>query len=148
MNPLATTPRLIYPGIINVNPDLLRWREIETNPGAYFKVLAIQEKFNRVDFLYKQDPGATFKRHSHRCTVITYTIDGEWGYRETDEVFTPGCFAFEDRAPAHTPYCTDKGMVLYGSFQGDGPVFLELLDERDQVTGVVDIETFRRYYEG
>ncbi len=148
MNPLATTPRLVYPGIVNVNPDLLRWREIEGNPGTYVKVLALQPERFRVDFLYRQDPGATFKRHNHHCTVITYTIAGEWGYREADEVFTPGCFAFEDHAPAHTPYATEKGMLLYASFEGRGPLFLETLDERDRVTGIVDLDFFRRHYDG
>ncbi len=80
--------------------------------------------------------------------MITYTIAGEWGYRESDEVFTAGCFASEDSAAAHTPYATEKGMLLHASFEGRGPLFLETFDERDRVTGVVDLELFRRYYDG
>ena len=39
-------------------------------------------------------------------------------------------------------------MTVFASFQGDGPVFLEILDQTDVTVGHVDIDYFRHYYDG
>ena len=146
-NIMRTTPRIHYPGAWNVNTDLIDWKEIDGQPGNFIKVLALDENHHRVDFLFKQDPHKRFQKHTHKCTVATLTLDGEWGYEEGPERFFRGCFNYEVDGSAHTPYATELGMFLFASFQGDGRPFLELLDDDDNVSGTVDMDFFRDYYD-
>jgi hypothetical protein len=148
MTILRNVPRTRYPGIWNVNADKLDWLELPGNPGNWIKVLVIDEANYRVDFLFRQDPFKHFARHRHRCAVATLTLAGEWGYREGDEKLFEGCFAYETAGTTHTPFATENGMTVFASFQGTGPVFNEILDEDGKITGVVDIDYFKRFYDG
>lgn len=145
MSILQTLARTEYDGIVNVNPALVDWRPIASNPGNYIKVLNIDEDHHRVDFLFRQDPHKTFTKHTHRCVVATVTLRGEWGYLEGEEKLFEGCYAYDPPGTAHTPYATDQGMVVFASFHGQDPVFLDYLDDDDKVTGHMDIDWFKSY---
>ena len=145
MSILETLARTEYDGIVNVNPALVDWREIESNPGNYIKVLNIDEGHHRVDFLFRQDPLKRFTRHNHRCVVATVTLQGEWGYLEGEEKLFEGCYAYDPPGTAHTPYATEQGMVVFASFHGTDPVFLDYLDEDGKVTGHMDLDWFKSY---
>jgi hypothetical protein len=145
---LETVARTHYPGIWNVNADKVAWTELPNNPGNWIKVLVIDGANHRVDFLFRQDPHMQFSRHRHRGAVATLTLAGAWGYREGEEKLFEGCFAYEIAGTSHTPYATEEGMTVFASFQGDGPVFLDILDDDGAVTGHVDIDYFRQYYDG
>ncbi len=147
-NIMETQARSVYPMAANINPALIEWREIEDSPGNYIKVLFIDEENHRVDFLFRQDPNTGYAKHTHLCTVCTYTIAGEWGYLEGPERLFPGCYAYEKVGSTHTPYATEKGMTVFASFQGTGPVLLELLDEKDNVTGHIGLDFYKHYYDG
>ncbi len=148
MTILERVARTHYPGIWNVNAEKIDWTEMADNPGNWIKVLVVDDANHRVDFLFKQDPDKAFVKHRHLCAVATLTLDGEWGYREGEEKLFKGCFAYETAGTSHTPYATDKGMTVFASFQGDGPVFLDILDPTDATVGHVDIDYFRQYYDG
>ena len=145
-NVLDINKRTFYGEIQNVNSNLIDWVPVEGAPGNYIKVLTIDEKRHRVDFLFKQAPNGEFPTHNHNCLAIAYTLEGQWGYREGDELMTPGCFSYEPAGTVHTPYATDKGMVVYASFQGSGGPFLELLDAGGNKVAEVGFEFFRAHY--
>ena len=142
---LGKVKRTLYGDIQNVNSNLIDWKAIDGQPGNYIKVLALDRKRYRVDFLFKQDPHAEFARHNHVCTAVALTLDGVWGYREGDELMFPGTFSYEPSGSVHTPYAGDKGMVVYASFQGHGDVMLEIVDEMDNVIGELTLEYFEQY---
>ncbi|TVQ45723.1 MAG: hypothetical protein EA371_11415 [Gammaproteobacteria bacterium] len=148
MSVLETVKRTRFGDIENVNSGLLDWQEVEGQPGNYIKVLVIDDKNHRVDFLFKQDPNKEFARHTHLCTAVAFTLEGLWGYREGEELHFPGTFSYEPPGSAHTPYSTDQGMMVYASFQGSSPDMLEILDDDDNVVAVLTLDFFRQYYDG
>ena len=142
---LGHTKRTLYGEIQNVNSNLIDWKAIDGQPGNYIKVLTLDRKSHRIDFLFKQDPHAEFARHNHVCTAVALTLDGVWGYREGDELMFPGTFSYEPAGSIHTPYASDKGMVVYASFQGQSDVMLEIMDASDNVIGEVTLEYFEQF---
>lgn len=144
-NPLETTRRTTFGDIQNVNGNLIDWKEVEGQPGNYIKVLVVDEKNHRVDFLFKQAPNCEFARHTHLCTAVAFTLEGLWGYREGNELHFPGTYSYEPPGTAHTPFSTDKGMVVYASFQGTDARMLEILDSDDNVVAVLTLDFFKQY---
>ena len=130
-NILESTARTHFGEIHNVNSSLLDWEEVDGQPGNYIKVLALDEKRHRVDFLFRQDPHKEFARHTHRCTAVALTLEGLWGYREGEEMHFPGTFSYEPPGSAHTPFASEQGMMVYASFQGTGPEMLDILDDEN-----------------
>jgi hypothetical protein len=142
---LANIARTRYGEIQNVNSNLIDWRAVDGQPGNYIKVLALDHVRHRVDFLFKQDPHASFARHNHVCTAVALTLEGIWGYREGEELMFPGTFSYEPSGSAHTPYATATGMVVYASFQGSSDLMLEIIDENGNVTGELTLDFFAQY---
>lgn len=145
-NSLESISRTHFGDIQNVNSALLEWQEVDGQPGNYIKVLTIDEKRHRVDFLFRQDPHKEFARHTHRCTAVALTLEGLWGYREGEEMHFPGTFSYEPPGSAHTPFASEKGMMVYASFQGTGPEMLDILDENGTVLDTLTLDFFRQYY--
>jgi hypothetical protein len=145
---LGNIARTRYDSIINVNSSLVEWREIEGQPGNFIKILTLDHTNHRVDFFFKQAPHAEFAKHNHACTAVALTLEGLWGYREGAEMHFPGTFSYEPPGSAHTPYATEKGMVVYASFQGTSDLMLELLDDDDNIIGELRLDFFAQYYEG
>jgi hypothetical protein len=144
-NILEVLPRTNYGEIVNVNGGLLDWVPVEGAPGNFIKVLTLDRKRHRVDFLFKQAPNGSFPKHNHRCIAVAYTLEGLWGYREGSEMMFPGCFGYEPAGTIHTPYASDQGMVVYSSFQGTDDVMLELLDDGDRVVGDIRLDFFEQH---
>lgn len=146
-NALESVSRTQFGEIQNVNSALLKWHEVDGQPGNYIKVLAIDEKRHRVDFLFRQDPHTEFARHTHRCTAVALTLEGLWGYREGDEMHFPGTFSYEPPGSAHTPFASEEGMTVYASFQGTGPEMLDILDEQGEVLTTLTLDFFKTYFD-
>ena len=146
-NVLEAAARTRFGEIENVNSDLLAWMEVEGQPGNYIKVLTVDGKRYRVDFLFRQDPHKEFAKHTHRCTAVALTLEGLWGYREGDEMHFPGTFSYEPPGSAHTPYASERGMMVYASFQGTGPEMLDILDESDNVIDTLTLDFFNQYHQ-
>ena len=144
---LKETMRTRFGEIENVNSDLLDWREVEGQPGNYIKVLSVDEKRHRVDFLFRQDPNREFAKHNHRCTAVALTLEGVWGYREGAELHFPGTFSYEPPGSAHTPFSSEHGMTVYASFQGSGPEMLDILGDDDEVVATLTLDFFKQYYQ-
>jgi len=144
-NPLQSERRVQNFGIDNVNSNLMDWKAVAGAPGNYLKVLTIDKERNRVDFLFKQDPHAEFTRHNHRCTACALTLEGEWGYREGEERHFAGTWSYEPPGTIHTPYASEKGMVVYASFVSETDTFLDLLDDDDNVIGHIKVDFFENF---
>ncbi|MBO6557362.1 MAG: cupin domain-containing protein [Pseudomonadales bacterium] len=144
-NILESVKRTHYGEIENVNSSLIDWKPVDGQPGNYLKVLVIDDKRHRVDFLFKQDPHAEFAKHTHLCTAVAFTLEGLWGYREGDEMHFPGTYSYEPPGSIHTPYASEQGMVVYASFQGTNADMLDILDDDDQVIDTLTIDFFRDY---
>lgn len=144
-NILESVKRTHYGEIENVNSSLIDWKAVDGQPGNYLKVLVIDDKRHRVDFLFKQDPHAEFAKHTHLCTAVAFTLEGLWGYREGEEMHFPGTYSYEPPGSIHTPYASDQGMVVYASFQGTSADMLDILDDDDQVIDTLTIDFFRDY---
>jgi hypothetical protein len=142
---LGALKRTHYGEIQNVNSSLIDWKVVDGQPGNYIKVLALDWKRHRVDFLFKQDPHAEFAKHNHVCTAIALTLDGVWGYREGEERMFPGTYSYEPAGSIHTPYSSETGMIVFGSFQGSTDVMLEILDANDKVIDELRLDFFEKY---
>ncbi|WP_206860576.1 2,4'-dihydroxyacetophenone dioxygenase family protein [Lysobacter changpingensis] len=59
--------------------------------------------------LIKVAAGTALPRHRHSGTVIVYTIEGRWKYREHDWIVCPGSIVFETAASSHTPEAVSRG---------------------------------------
>ncbi|MEN0063980.1 MAG: cupin domain-containing protein [Myxococcota bacterium] len=148
INPLESSPRIREFGIENVNAALMAWKPIPSAPGNFIKVLFLDRDKRRVDFLFKQEPHAEFPRHIHRCTSVTLTVEGRWGYREGDEAHFVGTFMHEPAGTTHTPFAFEEGTVVFQSFTGAADdVFLDLLDADGRVIGHVDLAFFEAFLE-
>ena len=66
----------------------------------YFKIDPVQ---GEVIVLLKSPPGAELARHHHTGTVIVYTVQGAWKYKEHDWVARAGSLVYETAASRHTP---------------------------------------------
>lgn len=53
--------------------------------------------------MMKVPAGTVLPRHRHSGTVIVYTIEGRWKFREHDWIVCPGSIVFETAASSHTP---------------------------------------------
>jgi 2,4'-dihydroxyacetophenone dioxygenase len=65
----------------------------------YFKLDPIRGEWI---VLMKVPPGVELPKHHHTGTVMVYTIEGKWKYKEHDWVAGPGSIVYETAASAHT----------------------------------------------
>lgn len=92
--------------------------------------------------LMKAPVGMQLPRHHHTGTVIVYTMEGTWKYKEHDWVAGPGSIVYETAASVHTPEVVStestggyvKTLVIV---TGD----LVFLDENDRVVAIENWKT-------
>jgi 2,4'-dihydroxyacetophenone dioxygenase len=53
--------------------------------------------------LMKAPAKGAMPRHRHTGTVIVYTVQGRWKYREHDWIAEPGSIVYETAGSSHTP---------------------------------------------
>lgn len=72
--------------------------------------------------LLKAPPGMELPRHYHTGTVIVYTLQGRWKYKEHAWTAGPGSVVFETAGSAHTPIaapdCTED-IITFNINVGD-----------------------------
>ena len=76
-------------------------------------------------------------KHHHTGTVMVYTFEGQWKYKEHDWVAGPGSIVYETAGSTHTPEVVSTG-------NGDGYVLtlvqvngdLAFLDENDNIVAL------------
>ncbi|MCY1273435.1 hypothetical protein D9M68_250890 [compost metagenome] len=77
--------------------------------------------------------GVELPRHHHTGTVIVYTIEGKWRYKEHDWVAGPGSIVYETAASSHTFEVVEEGESGYMTTLVQVSGELLFLDEDDKV---------------
>ena len=114
-----------------INGDDLPWVPFTPyNNDVYMKYFKIDPVRGEMTLLMKAPADMQLARHHHTGTVIVYTIEGSWKYREHDWVATPGSCVYETAGTRHTPEAVGDGEVLtFVVLQGE----LVYLDENDNI---------------
>ncbi|WP_434033105.1 2,4'-dihydroxyacetophenone dioxygenase family protein [Cupriavidus sp. a3] len=91
--------------------------------------------------------GMQLPKHHHTGTVIVYTIEGQWKYKEHDWVAGPGSVVYETAASTHTPEVvstesTDSYVETLVIVTGD----LVFVDENDKVMAIENWKTAMQRY--
>jgi hypothetical protein len=107
----------------------------------YFKLDPIRGEFI---VLMKVPGDLSLPKHHHSGTVVVYTIEGQWKYKDHDWVAGPGSLVFETAASVHTPErVSNDGQVLtLVTVTGD----LVFLDENDKVLAIENWKTSLQRY--
>ena len=109
----------------------------------YFKLDPIRGEWI---VLMKVPPGVELPKHHHTGTVMVYTIEGKWKYKEHGWVAGPGSIVYETAASAHTFEVVAAGgngcVLTLVQVTGD----LLFLDENDNVVALENWKTSMQRY--
>ncbi|WP_019447336.1 2,4'-dihydroxyacetophenone dioxygenase family protein [Cupriavidus sp. BIS7] len=110
----------------------------------YFKLDPIR---GEIIVLMKAPITMQLPKHHHSGTVMVYTIEGQWKYKEHDWVAGPGSVVFETAASTHTPEVVstnekDGYTLMLVSVMGD----LVFVDENDKVLAIENWKTAMQRY--
>jgi 2,4'-dihydroxyacetophenone dioxygenase len=89
--------------------------------------------------LLKAPARGEMPRHRHTGTVIVYTVQGRWKYREHEWIAGPGSIVYETAGSSHTPEAIataggEEDIVTLNIIQGE----LLFVNERGQVLAAED----------
>jgi 2,4'-dihydroxyacetophenone dioxygenase len=107
----------------------------------YFKIDPVR---GETITLLKAPAGATMPKHHHTGTVVVYTVQGEWKYKEHDWVARAGGVVYETASSAHTPQVvsTEGEIITFNIVVGE----LLYLDEQDNIIAVENWKTSMKRY--
>jgi 2,4'-dihydroxyacetophenone dioxygenase len=100
----------------------------------YFKLDPIRGEWI---VLMKAPMDMQLPKHHHTGTVLVYTIEGKWKYKEHDWIAGPGSVVYETAASTHTPEVVSTGsgegyVVTFIQVTGD----LLFLDGNDNIVAI------------
>lgn len=95
--------------------------------------------------MMKAPAGKQLPRHHHSGTVIVYTVEGRWKYKEHDWIAGPGSIVFETAASSHTPQALggDGHIVVFNIVVGD---LIFTSDDGSQVLAIENWKTSMQRY--
>ncbi|MBK6613191.1 2,4'-dihydroxyacetophenone dioxygenase family protein [Ottowia sp.] len=110
----------------------------------YFKLDPIRGEWI---VLMKSPINMQLPKHHHTGTVIVYTIEGSWKYKEHDWIATPGSIVYETAASTHTPEVVSTGssdgyVVSLVVVNGD----LLFLDDKENIVAIENWKTSMERY--
>ncbi|SAK85794.1 cupin [Caballeronia calidae] len=110
----------------------------------YFKLDPIR---GEIIVLMKAPKTMQLPKHHHSGTVVVYTLEGQWKYKEHDWIAGPGSVVFETAASCHTPEVVSTAeeggyMLTLVSVMGD----LVFVDENDKVMAIENWKTAMQRY--
>ena len=109
----------------------------------YFKLDPIR---GEIIVLMKAPIDMALPKHHHSGTVIVYTLEGHWKYKEHDWIAGPGSIVYETAASTHQPevVSTEGGdyMLTLVIVSGD----LIFVDENDKVMAIENWKTALQRY--
>lgn len=107
----------------------------------YFKIDPVQ---GEVISLLKAPAGHEMARHHHTGTVIVYTVQGAWKYKEHDWISRAGGVVYETASTRHTPQALpgDEDIITFNIVRGE----LVYLDEEDRPLAVENWKTSMARY--
>lgn len=106
----------------------------------------VQVKYYKIDpvhgeivVMLKSPPGLEMARHHHTGTVIVYTVQGSWKYKEHDWTAHRGSVVYETASSAHTPQAMagDEDVIAFNIIRGE----LIYTDENGQTLAVENWKT-------
>jgi quercetin dioxygenase-like cupin family protein len=94
--------------------------------------------------LLKAPSGFELPKHHHSGTVIVYTVEGRWKYKEHDWIATPGSVVFETAGSSHTPQAVaGHGQVItFNIVVGD----LIFMDANDNILAIENWKSMMQRY--
>ena len=100
-----------------------------------------------MDRLMKSPIDMQLPKHHHTGTVIVYTIEGTWKYKEHDWIAGPGSIVYETAASTHTPEVVTTGsgsgyVITLVTVTGD----LAFLDQNDNIVALENWKTGLQRY--
>jgi quercetin dioxygenase-like cupin family protein len=128
-----------------LNDDASPWMPLARDQaGIEIKYFRIDPVRGEVLCSLRMQPGMHLPAHHHTGTVIVYTLQGSWKYREHDWIARPGSVVFETAASRHTPETlADSGVVhTFNVVQGE----LLFLDAEDRLIGTENWRSAARRY--
>lgn len=128
-----------------IDTSSIDWTEL--CPGAYVKVLAVNEDTNCVDSLVKFEPNFCFNRHRHLSQAVAYVIEGEIRDLESGAVCKQGTWIDDPAGTVHQESSGPDGFVLYASLRSETPELIEVLDDDGNVVQEVTIADYKAIYD-
>lgn len=128
-----------------IDDESLPWVPFEPYSSEVFlKYFKLDPVRGEMIVLMRVPAGVELPRHHHSGTVIVYTIDGSWKYKEHDWIAGPGSVVFETAASSHTPQAVSKTghVVVLNIIVGD----LVFLGEDGQVLATENWRTSLQRY--
>lgn len=122
-----------------INDEDLPW--IPFTPFSdeiFLKYFKIDPVHGEVTVMLKLPAGMEMARHHHTGTVVVYTVQGSWKYKEHDWIARPGSVVFETASTRHTPQAMEgeEEVIVFNIVRGE----LVYLDDDDNV---IAVETWR-----
>ena len=112
----------------------------------YFKLDPIR---GEVIALLKAPIDMQLPKHHHSGTVVVYTIEGKWKYKEHEWVAGPGSVVFETAASTHTPeVLSTEGAGAYVLMLVIVTGDLVFVDQSDKVLAIENWKTAMQRYLG
>jgi 2,4'-dihydroxyacetophenone dioxygenase len=105
----------------------------------FLKYFKIDPVHGEIVVMLKAPAGVEMARHHHTGTVIVYTVQGKWKYKEHDWVAAPGSVVYETASSRHTPQALpgDDDVIVFNVIKGE----LVYLDADDNVLAVENWKT-------
>ncbi len=103
----------------------------------YFKIDPVR---GETITLLKAPAGMEMPRHHHTGTVIVYTVQGSWRYKEHDWIAHAGSVVYETASTRHTPvaaYAEGPEIITFNIVAGE----LLYLDDKDNIIAVENWKT-------
>lgn len=126
-----------------IETDDLEWIPLpEPFTGNYIKPLRISEETGEMSMLFKLDAGTVEVRHRHIGPANFLVLSGcvnIWGRSAG-----PGTWMYEPAGAIHSGTTFPVDTIILSN--SSGPI--ALLDDDDNVIGVVDWQTFKQVIEG
>jgi 2,4'-dihydroxyacetophenone dioxygenase len=110
-----------------LHDDATPWMPLSSKqPDIEIKYFRIDPVRGEFICSLRMQPGVNLPAHHHTGTVIVYTLQGAWKYREHDWIARPGSVVFETAASRHTPETlADAGEVITFNIVSGELLFLD-----------------------
>lgn len=108
------------------------------SPEVLVKYFKIDPVRGEIVLMMRTPAEMEMPRHHHTGTVIVYTVQGAWKYKEHDWVARAGSCVYETAGTRHTPEAVGEGEnLMFVVLQGE----LVYLDNEDNVLAVENWRT-------
>ena len=130
-----------------IDGDMLPWVPLTPFTDQillkYFKLDPIRGEWI---VLMKSPIDMQLPKHHHTGTVMVYTLEGKWKYKEHDWIARPGSVVYETAFSRHTPEALPgtEDVIAFNIVKGE----LVFLDDKDQVLAVETWRTAMERYLG